>query len=159
MSAGAAVAGSVLALSLLVGCGKENANREPPVTQQERVLVLNAVQGLREALNHSACGNVPDMLGQRLRRDWVELCRQVREWGDWQSFGADHWYRAGSTAVGVEGFAVFTKGDCVVKVVWDLQSASPRLLSFSLHYQVDFPPLPRQFMDPLPLQDRKVIPG
>lgn len=99
------------------------------------------------------------MVAQSLRRDWLALCRQVREWGDWQSFGADHWYRAGSGAIGVEGTAVFTRGKCVVRAVWDLQSTSPRMLTFSLRYQVDFPAMPHLFMDPLPPPARKLIPG
>ncbi len=129
-------------LSLLVGCGKGNANREPPITQQDCVLVLNAVQGLQEALSRSPCGRIPDMVDQSLRRDWVELCRRVREWGDWQNFSADHWHRAGSSAIGVEGIGVFTRGNCVVRVVWDLQSASPRMLELLLALPGGLPPFP-----------------
>jgi hypothetical protein len=86
--------------------------------------------------------------------EWIEQCDHIREtWGDWQSFGANYWYRAGPTAIAVEGIAGFTKGNCTVQVVWALESPSPRMLAFFLRSkedQVDFPPLPRRLMDPPP---------
>ncbi len=163
MSPGAAVAGTLVALSILVACGKGNANRVQPITEEQRELVLNAVQGLREALNHSPCERIPDLAGEHRRKDWFELCGHLREtWGSWQSFGADYWYRSGSSAIAVEGIAQFTKGNCVVQVVWDLQSASPRMVAFFLRSkedQVDLPSLLPRHIDPPPVQNRNALPS
>lgn len=145
----------VAVLGILMACGKRNADRAQPITEEQRVRVLNAVQGLQQALNHGACASIPDVPVERLRRDWMEQCQHIREaWGDWQRFGANYWYRSGSTAVAVEGIAEFTKGKCVVQVIWALESPAPRMVAFYLRSsgdQVEFPPLPqRPYMDPPP---------
>lgn len=154
MSPGAAVLGPLVGLGILVACGARNAGRVQPIAEAQRVRVLSAVQGLRQAINHGPCGSIPDAVGESLRREWIEQCDHIREtWGDWQSFGANYWYRAGPTAIAVEGIAGFTKGNCTVQVVWALESPSPCMLAFFLRSkedQVDFPPLPRLLMDPPP---------
>jgi len=166
MRTSAAVIGPALALIVLVACGKGNADRVAPINDGQRILVLNAVEQLRTALDDGTCESVPDLFAEHLRtgklsQGWAERCRHVREtWGDWRSFGANYWYRAGGSAIAVEGIAEFTKGNCVVQVVWDLQSASPRMLAFFLRSkedQVDFPSLrPRLYFDPPPRNGREV---
>ena len=166
MRGGPAIVGPILGLSLLVACGKGNANLHQPVTEGQRASVLHAVQGLREVLNQSPCGSNPDMIAEPLRKAWIERCRHIREtWGDWRSFGANDWYRAGNSYIAVEGIAAFTKGNCIVQVVWDLHSKPPRMVAFFLSSKEDqvclpcMPPIPPQYMDPPPRRNRKAILG
>ena len=155
MSPGAAVLGPLVGLGMLVACGTRNADRVQPITAEQRVRVLNAVQGLQQAFNHSPCGSILDAAaGEQLRKDWIEQCDHIRDtWGDWRSFGANYWYRSGPTAIAAEGIAGFTKGNCTVQVVWGLESPSPRMLAFFLRSkedQVDFPAPLQRLMDPPP---------
>jgi hypothetical protein len=152
MSLRAVVPCPLVGLGMLVACGTPNADRHQPSTEAQRVRVLNAVQRLRQDLNHSPCESI--LAGrEQLRGAWIEQCDHIREtWGDWQSFGANYWYRSGP-AIAVEGIAGFAKGNCTVQVIWALESPSPRMVAFFLasnEDQVAFPPLPPRFMDPPP---------
>jgi hypothetical protein len=97
MRSGASVLGLVAALDIVLACGKGKADRGQPITEQQRVLVLTAVQGLRQSLDHSPCGNFLDVAVEQRREDWMEQCQYIREtWGDWRSFSANYWYRPAS---------------------------------------------------------------
>jgi hypothetical protein len=161
MSPGASVLGPLVGLGILVACGTGKADRVQPITKEQRVLVLNAVQELRQALNHSPCGSILDVSVEQLRKDWIEQCHHIREtWGDWQGFGVNYWYRAGGTAIAVAGIAQFAKGNCLVQVVWALESPLPRMLAFFLRSKegyVRFPSPPPRFMDPPLIHSRKAI--
>ncbi len=156
--------GPILALSVLLACGKGTADRAAPIGGEQRARILTAVEKLRSALNHGTCESVLDLAVERLRtsvqsQDWAEKCRYVREtWGDWRSFDANYWYRSGNSSIAVEGIAGFTKGNCVVQVVLGVQSASPRMEAFFLRSnddRVDFPKLPPPYVDPPTMQHRK----
>jgi hypothetical protein len=160
----AGVLSPVLALGILLACGNGNADRVAPITGEQRARILTAVEELRAALNRGPCESVLDLAVERARtgeqsRDWAAKCRHVREtWGDWRSFDANYWYRSGSSAIAVEGIAGFVKGNCVVQVVWDLQSASPLMVFFFLRSnedRVDFPKVPSPYVDPPTPQVRK----
>ena len=144
----AALLSAILALSMLCACGRENPEQAAEVSGEERARLLAAVEGLRTVFNQGHCERVLDLAVERLRtenqsRKWVGKCGYIRETlGDWRSFEANYWYRAGESAVAVEGAAGFAKDAGVVQVVWDLESASPRMVFFFLRSetdQVDFP--------------------
>ena len=66
-------------------------------------------------------------------------------------FDANYWYRSGDTAIAVEGIAEFTKGNCVVQVVWNLRGKPAGMLAFFLSSErdtVSFPSLPSPYFDP-----------
>ncbi len=149
--------GLILALSLLLACGKSNADRATSISLAEQARVLTAVEAFRSVLNQGNCEGVLDPAAEQPRtdgrsQDWVKKCRHVAEtWGEWRSFSANYWYRSGDSAIAVEGMANFTRGNCTVQVVWDLRAASPRMVAFFLRSkgdQVDFPQPPSKNIDP-----------
>ena len=162
MRLGVTVLVPLVGLGILVGCGTRNADRVRPIAEKQRGRGLVAVQALEQALNHSLCGSILDTAGEQLRKHWIEQCDHIREtWGDWHSFSANYWYRSGPNAIAVEGLAGFSKGDCTVQVIWDLESRSPRVLAFFLtskEDQVEFPALPHRLMDAPPIRRRQSWP-
>jgi hypothetical protein len=143
-----------LALSIAVACGTgKDATARQQVSGAERALVANAVEALRKALNAGTCESILDPAVAPARsQDWIERCNHVRDaWGSWQAFHANYWYRSGDTAIAVEGIAEFTKGNCVVQVVWNLRCEPARIMAFFLSSErdrVSFPSLPSPYFDP-----------
>ncbi len=158
MDRGVIAIGAILALGLLSGCGRGNSNRIRQIPEEHRVLALNAVRGLQHALASGSCDAVLKAGGARLREDWEERCLHIRAiWGEWRSFKANFWYAPAAGQIAVEGVAGFAKGDCTVQVIWDLQSAPPRMTNFFLRSQqesIDFPTLPSRLVDPPTLRGR-----
>jgi hypothetical protein len=169
MRAEVGVAALTLALSVLTSCGMGNPARVALIGGEQRTLVLNAVEEFRKALNQGTCESALDLAVERLRngkqaQDWVEHCHHIREaWGEWRSFDANYWYRSGNSAIAVEGVAEFTKGSCVVQIVWNVQSTSPRMLWFFLRSRadrIDFPSMPSpQQIDPPRRDGRAFVSG
>ena len=148
-----AVLGSAAGFAWFAACGARD--RQPPVTERQRVRILQAVQALRGDLNRLPCASILDPARESLRGAWMEGCGHIREkWGDWQSFMPSHWYWAGPAAIAVEGPAHFANGRCDVQIVWDLVTGSPRMLALfvrSKDDEVNFPtPARPRLMDPPP---------
>ena len=124
MRLGATVLCPLAGMGMLVACGARNADRVQPITEAQRARVLSAVHGLQQALNQNSCGSVLEGADEQLRKDWIEQCDYIRQtWGNWQTFGAKYWYRAGPAAVAVAGISGFAKGNCTVQLVWSLEPA------------------------------------
>ena len=140
-------------IAFLTGCGREP---QSPLNSREREIAIAAVDQLRSGMNAGNCEAVQVSVATDAQtHDWLATCRSITNgWGEWKSFRPSRWHSVQHGVVMVEGAAAFNTGNHVVRTVWDLRSAEPRILALVAsggNQRIAFPVQQFDVGDPSPI--------